>query len=133
MATLLQASCEAIRNELRNKAYVEQRYGKRGIKNPPFEVDFDILDLPSKYDSSPTPHLVAIDRNSGSYMYLAEVRGQTGYWIVDDSAFYERTHKFGDVCLELLDEKTQNQNYTQNQIGQILMGVAKQIFTEIMT
>lgn len=133
MKTLIQASCEAIISELRHKTYTEQRYRQRGIRNPTFEIDFDILDLPSKYDPNSTPHLVAIDRVSGSYLYLAEVRGQTGYWIVDDSSFFERTHKFGDICLDLLEGKTKNQNYSQSQIGQILLLIAKQLFNETMS
>jgi len=132
MKSLLEHSAECIASELRNKVYVEQRFKERKVKNPKIDISFIIKELPSKHTPDVDQlHLVCFDpNNSSTILYLAEIKPTTAKWVCEESSFYEKTLKFGEHCISILEGRG---GTNPQMTGQILAQIAIQEFNKLYT
>ncbi len=99
------------------------------LKRPTIELEFDLIERQNS-SANITNHLVARDRRTGSYIYLAETEKDTDKWVGKDSEFYDRIYLFVRHILEFLAHESPDLSLFEK--GCILREVAKQEFQKIM-
>jgi len=84
--------------------YTKVRSDHPQLSRPVVEVEFDVIQIKS-CDGITTPHLVARDKKTQSFIYLAE-KEKTGEWITLGSEFHSRICKFAEHILRIFADQS---------------------------
>ncbi len=95
------------------------------LKRPTVEVEFDLIRAENS-NGNIALHLVARDRRTGSYIYLAEQQTDSNQWEGEDSEFYGRIYLFVRHILRFIEEEYATLNSAEK--GSLLKDLAKREF-----
>ncbi len=109
--------------------YIKVRSDNPQLKRPTIDVEFDIIENANR-SGNMTSHLIARDRRTKSYIYLAEEDAHTGEWGAMDSEFHDRIYLFIEHVLRLIDWKAAKA--TPERAGQIIKELATSEFQKLM-
>ncbi len=99
------------------------------LKRPTIEVEFDLIEA-ANATGRLTLHLVARDRRTRSYIYLAETDKTPNRWIGKESEFYSRIFLFVRHILRFLEGE--NSSLSLFESGTALKTIAKREFQTLI-
>ncbi len=124
--TLLEQATTNVFKELKNTTWVEQKYHTLPkTQRAEIEVEFAIEKLLEK-QGFPTLYLIARDKISSSYIYIAEVSPSLKWVPMENSQYYESIKHFAELVISNL----QTEAFGLNPIAQspILKQIAEREF-----
>ena len=98
---------------LRDCLWSKVRSDHPEVKRPIIELDFDLIETESK-SGVLASHLVARDRRTGSYIYVAELRTDTKAWVAEGSEFTDRIYLFVRHILRCLKTEARSEATSEN-------------------
>lgn len=99
--TLLEQATTNVFKELKNKTWVEQNYNKKPSERVEIDIEFATEQLLAK-DGIPTWYLIARDKISASYLYIAEISPDLEWVAMTNSQYYEKIKHFAELVIDLL-------------------------------
>jgi hypothetical protein len=122
MNSAYQKSADNLKTCLMGKVSSEQK-----VKSPSIDLQFEVKQIDSKTQSKLI--LAAIDKKTGTFLYLAENDPADGRWKAMESEFYGRIYLFVEKIIEEIEFEADFDEMSIKQQSQVLEKVANKVFS----